>query len=375
MVEIKQIKPSRNNLLKFIKFQLALYKDNKYFVPPLIIDELDTLNPDKNPAFDFCDGAYFMAYRNEKPVGRIAAIENKQINERCKQKIARFGFFDFIDDQEVSSALLAAAEQWARDRGLTRIVGPLGFTDLDREGMLTFGYDELSTMATNYNYPYYVDHIEKAGYVKDSDWVEFQIAIPEGVPERYKRISDIVAKKYGLKVLKYSSRKKIREEYGHEIFTLVNEAYKDLYQYSLLTERQIKKYIKEYINLLDLDLVTLIADAQGTLQGIGIAMPSMSRALQKSGGKLFPTGWLPLLKGLKGKNDRVDLLLVGIRPEYQGKGVNALLFTDLIPQFIKHGYKLAESNPEMETNAKVQNQWDAFNPRLHRRRRSFCKDL
>lgn len=375
MVEIKQIKPSRSNLLKFIKFQLALYKDNEYFVPPLIIDELDTLNPDKNPAFDFCDGAYFMAYRNGKPVGRIAAIENKQINERCKQKIARFGFFDFIDDQEVSSALLAAAEQWARDRGLTRIVGPLGFTDLDREGMLTFGYDELSTMATNYNYPYYVDHIEKAGYVKDSDWVEFQIAIPEGVPERYKRISDIVAKKYGLKVLKYSSRKKIREEYGHEIFTLVNEAYKDLYQYSLLTERQIKKYIKEYINLLDLDLVTLIADAQGILQGIGIAMPSMSRALQKSGGKLFPTGWLPLLKGLKGKNDRVDLLLVGIRPEYQGKGVNALLFTDLIPQFIKHGYKLAESNPEMETNAKVQNQWDAFNPRLHRRRRSFCKDL
>lgn len=375
MVEIKQIKPSRSNLLKFIKFQLALYKDNEYFVPPLIIDELDTLNPDKNPAFDFCDGAYFMAYRNGKPVGRIAAIENKQINERCKQKIARFGFFDFIDDQEVSSALLAAAEQWARDRGLTRIVGPLGFTDLDREGMLTFGYDELSTMATNYNYPYYVDHIEKAGYVKDSDWVEFQIAIPEGVPERYKRISDIVAKKYGLKVLKYSNRKKIREEYGHEIFTLVNEAYKDLYQYSLLTERQIKKYIKEYINLLDLDLVTLIADAQGTLQGIGIAMPSMSRALQKSGGKLFPTGWLPLLKGLKGKNDRVDLLLVGIRPEYQGKGVNALLFTDLIPQFIKHGYKLAESNPEMETNAKVQNQWDAFNPRLHRRRRSFCKDL
>lgn len=375
MVEIKQIKPSRSNLLKFIKFQLALYKDNEYFVPPLIIDELDTLNPAKNPAFDFCDGAYFMAYRNGKPVGRIAAIVNKQINERCKQKIARFGFFDFIDDQEVSSALLAAAEQWARDRGLTRIVGPLGFTDLDREGMLTFGYDELSTMATNYNYPYYVDHIEKAGYVKDSDWVEFQIAIPEGVPERYKRISDIVAKKYGLKVLKYSNRKKIREEYGHEIFTLVNEAYKDLYQYSLLTERQIKKYIKEYINLLDLDLVTLIADAQGTLQGIGIAMPSMSRALQKSGGKLFPTGWLPLLKGLKGKNDRVDLLLVGIRPEYQGKGVNALLFTDLIPQFIKHGFKFAESNPEMETNAKVQNQWDAFNPRLHRRRRSFCKDL
>lgn len=375
MVEIKQIKPTHSNLLKFIKFQLGLYKGNEFFVPPLILDELDTLNPGKNPAFDFCEGAYFMAYRNGKPVGRIAAIENKQINERYKQKIARFGFIDFIDDQEVSSALLAAAEQWARDRGLTRIVGPLGFTDLDREGMLTFGFDELSTMATNYNHPYYVDHIEKAGYTKDSDWVEFQIAIPEGVPERYKRISDIVAKKYGLKVLKYSSRKKIREDYGHEIFSLVNEAYKDLYQYSLLTERQIAKYIKEYINLLDLDLVTLIADADGKLQGIGIAMPSMSRALQKSGGKLFPTGWIPLLKGLKGKNDRVDLLLVGIRPEYQGKGVNALLFTDLIPQFIKHGFKFAESNPEMETNAKVQNQWDAFNPRPHRRRRSYCKNL
>ncbi len=375
MIEIRQISPTRRQLKEFTHFHIDLYKDNPYFVPPLVVDDLDTLNPEKNPAFDFCEADYFMAYRDGKPVGRIAAIINRQVNEASGQKAARFGFVDFIDDKEVSGALLARVEQWAREKGMEKVIGPLSFTDLDKEGCLIEGFDQLSTMATIYNYPYYPEHFEHHGYVKESDWVEYLIAIPDGIPEKHLRIAEIVKKKFGLKVVKYKSRRKIKEEYGKALFHLINDAYKDLYQFSRLTDRQIDKYIDDYLSLLDLDLVTIITDAEGTIVGVGISMPSMSRALQKSRGRFFPMGWWHLLKGLKGKNDRVDLLLVAVRPDYQAKGVNALLFVDLIPQYIKKGFKWAESNPEMEGNAKVQNQWEAFNPKLNKRRRSYVKYL
>lgn len=375
MVEVKQIEPTKSNLKDFIQFELDLYKGNQYHVPPLLMDEMGTLNPKENPAFDFCDAAYFMAYRDGKPVGRIAGIINHQVNKSTGEKDARFGFIDFIDDYEVSEALLKAVEEWGRKKGMTKIIGPLSFTDLDKEGMLIEGYNELSTMATIHNYPYYREHIERLGYEKESDWVEFLMEVPDAVPEKHNRIADIIKRKYDLRVLKYTSRKKIKDEYGRALFHLINLAYKELYQYSPLTERQISHYIDEYLNLLNLDLVTLVVDKEDQLVAVGISMPSMSRALQKSGGKLFPFGWWHLLKGLKGKNDRVDLLLVGVRPDYQNKGVNALLFQDLIPQYIKYGYKYAESNPELESNAKVQNQWEAFSPRQHRRRRSFKKIL
>lgn len=375
MVEVKKISKERSDLKKFIQFQLNLYKGNEYFVPPLVSDDIATLDPEKNPAFDFCEADYFMAYKDGKPAGRIAGIINKQVNESMGEKAARFGFVDFIDDEEVSSALLNAVEEWGREKGMEKVIGPLSFTDLDQEGCLIEGFDKLSTMATIYNYPYYRDHFEKRGYEKESDWVEFVMEVPDAVPEKHLRIAEIVKKKFNLRVVKYTSRKKIKKDYGRQIFYLVNDAYKDLYQFSHLTERQIDKYIEEYINLLDLSLVTLIVDAEDKLVGIGISMPSMARALQKSGGKFFPFGWYHLLKGLKGRNDRVDLLLVGVLPEYQAKGVNALLFVDLIPQFIKHGFKYAESNPEMETNSKVQNQWEVFNPQLVKRRRSFKKKI
>ncbi len=375
MVEVKQIEPTKSNLKKFIQFELDLYKGNDSHVPPLVLDELNTLSPTVNPAFDFCEAAYFMAYRDGKPVGRIAGIINHQVNKATGELDARFGFIDFIDDYEVSEALLGAVEEWGRSKGMTKIIGPLSFTDLDKEGMLIEGFDQLSTMATIHNYPYYPQHIERLGYEKESDWVEFLMEVPDGIPEKHNRIADIVKKKYGLRVLKYTSRKKIKDEYGRALFHLINEAYKDLYQYSPLTERQISHYIDEYLNLLNLDLVTLIVDKEDQLIAVGISMPSMSRALQKSGGKMLPFGWWHLLKGLKGKNDRVDLMLVGVRPDYQNKGVNALLFQDLIPQYIKYGYKYAESNPEMETNSKVQNQWEAFAPHQHKRRRSFRKIL
>lgn len=375
MIEVKKISPTKKNLRKFTQFQIDLYRGNGCYVPPLISDDVKTLDPKENPAFDFCEAQCFMAYEDGRPVGRVAAIINNAVNERSGEKSVRFGFLDFEDNPEVSGALMKAVEQWGKERGMTRVIGPLGFTDLDHEGMLVEGFDELSTMATIYNYPYYPEHIERLGYAKDSDWKEFVMDVPDGIPEKMNRVADIVKKRTGLKVKKYTSRKKIKEEYGRALFELVNEAYDQLYEYSPLTDRQIEYYIDQYLDLLDLDLVTIIVDGEEKLVGVGISMPSMSRALQKAKGRLFPFGWIPLLKGLKGKNDRVDLLLVAVKPEYQSKGVNALLFQDLIPYYIKRGFKWAESNPEMETNAKVQSQWDYFTHRQHRRRRSYVKNI
>lgn len=375
MIEIREIPLTPKALKKFTQFQIDLYEDNPYYVPPLISDDVATLNPKKNPAFDFCDVRCFMAYKGDKPVGRIAAIINNKLNEKTGAKDIRFGFIDFIDEIEVSRGLLEKVEEWARERGLERVVGPLGFTDMDYEGMLVEGFDQLSTMATIYNYSYYPEHMNALGYDKDSDWVEYVMEVPDAIPEKHNRISEIVKKKFGLRVVKFTSKKEIKEKYGYALFQLINEAYEKLYQYSPLSDRQIEHYIDVYLGLLDLSLVSCIVDSEDKLVGVGISMPSMSRALQKSKGKYLPFGWYYLLKGLKGKNDRVDLLLVAVKPEYQGKGVNALLFQDLIPAYIAHGYKYAESNPELETNAKVQNQWDSFTHKQNKRRRSFAKIL
>ncbi len=377
-VIIKEITPTKGNLKKFVKFPIKLYKGNPYYIPPLIVDEINTLSPDKNPAFDECETAFFLAYKEGKIVGRIAAIICHEINIQSDDSEVRFGFVDFIDDKEVVKALFDTVENWAKERHIKKIIGPLGFTDLDHEGMLVDGFEELGTMATIYNYPYYPKRIEELGYKPDAEWVEFVFNIPTEIPEKHNRISEIVKKKFGLKVKKFNSRKEIKEKYGKEIFQLVNEAYADLYGYCALSEEQINYYIDLYIPMLNLDLVSLIVDSEEKLVGIGIAMQSMSRALQKSKGKLFPFGWIPLLKALKGKpntNDRVDLMLVAVKPEYQGKGVNALLFQDLIPSFNKWGFKYAESNPELADNNKVQNQWEAFDHRLHRRRKAFIKRL
>lgn len=375
MLEIKQIQPTRSALRDFTQFQIDLYRGNDYYVPPLVSDDIEALSPGKNPAFDFCEAAYFMAYRDGKPVGRIAAIINSQVNRSCDSKICRFGFMDFVDDMEVSRALFDAAEDWGRRKGMNKMVGPLGFTDMDREGLLVEGFEELSTMATNYNYPYYAGHVEAAGYAKESDWVEFLLQVPDKVPERYDRIATLVKEKLNLRIQKYTSRKKAKAEIGHKLFRLINEAYKDLYQYSQLTDRQIDYYVDYYLGLVNLDLLTFVMDKDDNLVGLGIALPSLSRGLQKAQGRLLPFGWYHLLKALKGKNDRVDLLLVAVHPDYQNRGVNALMFQDLLPHFIRLGFKYAETNPEMETNAKVQSQWEVFNPRQHRRRRSYAKDI
>lgn len=375
MIKIKEIPLTPKELKKFTQFQIDLYDGNPYFVPPLIMDDVGTLNPKQNPAFDTCECRCFMAYKGNKPVGRVAAIINNLVNEKSGAKDIRFGFIDFIDEIEVSRALLEKVEQWGKEKGMTRVIGPLGFTDLDHEGMLIEGFDQVGTMATIYNYSYYPEHMHALGYEKDTDWVEYLVEVPEAIPEKHNRIAEIVKKKFGFRVVKFDSKKEIKQKYGRALFELVNEAYENLYQFSPLTRRQINYYIDIYLGLLDLSLVTCIVDKDDKLVGVGISMPSMSEALQKSKGKLFPTGWYHLLKGLKGKNDKVDLLLVAIKPELQGKGVNALLFQDLIPQYIAHGYKCAESNPELEANSKVQNQWEAFPNRQHKRRRAYAKTI
>lgn len=374
-VEIKALRPEKSDLKKMVKFGIKLYEGNPCYVPPLIMDDVNTLRPDRNPAFDFCEAQSFMAYRDGRPVGSITAIINRVVNERTGNRDLRFGFLDFIDDAEVVDALFKAAEEWGRDRGMTSMVGPMGFTDMDHEGMLIEGFDELGTMATIYNHPYYPHHMERMGFVKDVDWVEYRMTVPDSVPDKYLRIAGIVRKKYNLRVLKYTSKKRIKEEYGQAIFDLINEAYDGLYGYSPLTQRQIDYYIGQYLGILRLDDVCLIVDADDKLVGVGISIPSFSRALQKSGGKLFPTGWWHLLKVLRGKSDTVDLLLVAIKPEYQSKGVNALLFADLLPRYIANGYRWAESNLELEDNASVQLQWQYFERRQHRRRRSWRRPI
>lgn len=367
---------SPKELKTFIRFNYELYKNNPYSVPDLYDDMLNTFSPEKNAAFEFCEADYFLAYKDNKLVGRVAAIINRRANETWNKKEVRFGWIDFIDDLEVSKALLATVEDWGRQRGMEAIVGPLGFTDMDAEGMLVEGFDQLGTMATIYNYPYYPEHMEKLGYEKEADWVEFKLTVPDKLPEKFVRISEIILQKYNLKIKKLSRKELKEKNYGQRIFDLINEAYAPLYGYSKMTQRQIDQYIKMYLPLIDLRMVSLVEDAEENLVAVGISMPSLSKALQKAKGRMLPFGWFHLLKALFIKKPKVlDLLLVGVKPEYQSKGVNALLFYDLVPVYQQMGFKYGESNPELELNKKVQAQWTAFESVQHKRRRAFKKNI
>ena len=374
-ITITPLKPTRSELLRYVKFAINLYKDNSCYVPPLVIDEIATLSPDKNPAFDVCRAQSFMAYRDGKPVGRITGIINDLVNHKNNVKELRFGFVDFIDDAEVTDALFKAVENWGKNNGMDTVIGPLGFSDMDHEGMLIEGFDEVGTMATIYNYPYYADHMVRMGFEKEIDWVEYRLTVPDALPEKYGRIAQIVKNKYNLRSVPLTSRKKVKEQYGKALFKLINEAYDNLYGFSPLTEKQIDYYVDQYLGLIRLDCVSVIVDQDDEIVAVGISMPSLSEGLIKSRGKLFPTGWIHLLKALKGKTDVVDLLLVAVKPEYQNKGVNALIFADLVPAFIAAGYKEAESNPELEGNESVQKQWEYFTRRQHRKRRAWRKKI
>ena len=375
-VEIRKLEPTKKELLKFIHFPIdVLYNDSTCYVPDLVSDMLSTFLPSENPAYEFCESAFFMAYRDGKPVGRIAGIINSLVNQREQKQEGRFGFVDFIDDEEVVDALMRAVEQWAKEKGMTSLTGPLGFTDMDPEGCLIEGFDQLGTQATIYNYPYYPKHFERLGFVKDVDWVEFKVIVPEQIPEKMVKIGNIVQHRFNLHLVKMNSTKELVKKYGNEIFALINESYDSLFGYSPLSEKQVKHYINVYLPFLPLDHISLVADANDKLVGVGISVPSLSRALIKSRGRMLPFGWYHMLKAIKHEGRIVDLLLIAVAPEYQSKGVNSLFFVDLIPAFNKRGYEWAETNIELENNENVQKQWQYFDIKQHKRRRAFTKDI
>ena len=379
-VTIKKVS-NRREMKAFVRFNYELYKDCPYAVPDLLEDTLDTFNPRKNAAFDFCEADCFLALREGKIVGRIAAIINHKANRTWGTNNARFGWIDFVDDEEVSRALLEAAEKWGRDHGCDKLTGPLGFTDMDPEGMLTGGYDQLSTMSTTYNYPYYPKHMERLGYTKEVDWVERKILTPEkdrpAHMDKYFRVAEMSAKRYNLHIRKFKNAREIRQGgWAQKIFDVVNKAYAPLYGYSEMTPKQIEQYVREYMPFLDMRLVTTVEDADGRIVAMGVGMPSLSRAIQKAHARLFPFGWIHLAKALYFKHaDIVDLLLVAVLPEYQNKGVNAMLFADLIPVCQQMGFKFVETHPQLETNEKSQGQWAYLDAEIHKRRRCWQKPL
>jgi len=372
-LEIREVHTSKQ-MKDFVKFPLSLYKNHPFYVPALIFDDLATLDPKKNPAYDFCESVCFLAYRNGKIVGRIAGLINHKANEGWKVKNVRFGWYDAIDDLEVTKALMDVVEGWGKKKGMNEIIGPLGFTDMDPEGMLLEGYELIGTLATIYNYPYYPVHMEKLGFEKEVDWKEYRIFIPETIPDRYQRMSAIVSEKFGLRIVQEKSLKKLVKRYGTKLFQLVNETYNILYGFSTLTERQMQYYIKMYLSFARTDLISIIVDKDDNVVGMGITMPSLSKAMQKSKGSLFPFGFIHMLKALK-KNDVVDFYLMAVHPDFQNKGVSAMIFADLYPVFHKNGLKMAETNPELETNSKIQLLWSEFNPQPVRRRRVFKKEI
>ena len=365
---------SKKELKEFIRFGIKLYKDCEFAAPPLLMDDLLNLSKGKNPALDFCEAAYFIAYKNGKIVGRIAAIINPVSNKTWNQNHARFGWVDFLDDAEVSTSLFEKAISWAKEKGMTAIHGPLGFTDLDHEGTLIQGYDRLGTLATIYNYPYYPKHFEQYGFVKDVDYKEYLITIPEVFPEKYFRIAEIVKQKYNLTSKYFKTRKEVVDNYALKVFDLLNLCYKDLYGFTQLNDKQIAFYIKLYFSFFRLDTISVVVDDKDDVIALGIAMPSFTKALQKAKGKLLPFGWYFMLRALK-KNDIVDLYLMAVHPDYQSKGVNAIMFADIMPNSAKNGYKYAETNPELETNTKMSSQWDSFEYENHKIRRVYTKDI
>ncbi|MBR2771241.1 MAG: N-acetyltransferase [Bacteroidales bacterium] len=377
-VEIKKVS-SRRDLKKFVEFHYDLYKGNKYDAPNLFSDDMNTLDEQKNAAFEFCEAEYYIAYKDGKVAGRVAAIINHHANEKWQRKSVRFGWIDFIDDTEVSEALMKAVEDYGRKKGMTEVIGPLGFTDMDPEGMLTYGFEELGTMATLYNYPYYPKHIERlGGYVKDNDYVEYKVYVPDKIPEKMVKISEMIMKRYNLHVRTTTKKEVFEEGMGQKIFDVINETFGHLYGYSTLSENQIKQYVDMYFPMIDLDLVPIIEDwstEEHKVVGVGITLPSLTLALQKCWrGRLYPFGWWHILRALKmHKAPCADLLLIGVLPEYRKKGANALLFYHLIPFYQKYGFAWGETHVEMETNDKVQSQWMYFEHEQHKRRRCYKK--
>lgn len=380
-VIVSQISTAKE-MRAFVRFNYELYKDCPYAVPDFLEDTLETLDSRSNPAFRFCETAFFLARKDGRIVGRIAAIINTRANERWGRKEVRFGWIDFVDDLEVSKALLETVENWGKEKGMDSIVGPLGFTDLDPEGMLTEGFNQLSTINTIYNYPYYPQHLAQLGYVKETGWVERKVFFPRADHEannaKYFRIAQVAKERYGFRLRHFRNKSEIRKGgYVEKMLGVINKAYANLYGYNELDEQQMRWYAKRFLQMLDRQYLSVVENPEGEIIGVGVCMPSLSRAVQKAKAKLFPFGWWYLVKELwlKKNHQILDMLLIGVLPEYQDKGANALFFADTIPYGLEHGFEWAESHPQLEDNLAGQMQWKNLDCSIHKRRVAFSKPL
>ena len=378
MIHIEKV-TNRKGLLKFIQFRYDLYKDDPNDVPYLFFDEVNNLDKRKNASFEQCEADYFIAYKDCKAVGRVAAIINFDANKRWDKKVVRYGWFDFIDDIEVSTALLKTVEDWGRERGMTKMTGPMGFADTDREGMLIEGFEEYGTMYASYNYPYYPKHMEQLGFQKDNDYVQCRVKVPEKVPEKFAKLAQMVEKRYNLHVHKLTRNELMKQGYGRKVFKMLNTTYNNLYGFAPLTDNKVDQLVEQYIRIADMNLISVIMDGNENdkMVGFGITFPSLTYAMRKSrNGRLLPLTWWRLLDAIKWhRADTVDMLLIGVLPEYRSKGANALIFNDLIRQYQAYGFKWAEAMPQMETNEHMLGQWQYLEADYHRRLRCFSKML
>jgi GNAT superfamily N-acetyltransferase len=371
-VVLKEIRTTRQ-ICQFIRFAEGLYRGNPYYVPALMMDEMNTLHPKKNPSFAHCEARYWLAYQDGRIVGRVAGILNHKHMEKWNEIYLRFGWLDFVDDLAVSTALLGAVEDWARELGMEAVHGPLGFTDLDRAGMLVEGFDELGTLATLYNHPYYPEHLDQLGYRKAVDWVEYELKVEKEPPEKVTRAAKKVLKRNNLRLVDIR-RKSDLLAYVPQLFNLINEEYSHLYGTLPLTDAEMQHYTDAYFGFIDPDYVPFIVNEDDEMVAFGVTIPSLSKALQKSRGRLLPFGWWPLLRALR-NNDRADLYLVAVKKRYQGQGLTLVMMEHIYRVFAEHGITIAESNPELETNVDIQGQWKLMEKRQHKRRRVFIKKL
>ncbi|MDR0713470.1 MAG: N-acetyltransferase [Bacteroidales bacterium] len=358
---------------RFIKFPFKLFENCKYWVPPLISGEIQTLHKDRNPAFEYCEAKYWIAYKNGEPVGRIAGILNHRANDKWRKRLVRFGWVDFIDDPEVSQRLFSTVEDWARERGMTGVHGPLGFTDMDNEGMLVEGFDKLPTIDNIYNYPYYVTHLERLGYEKAEDWIQYIFNASQPIPEKVQRISQLILKKYNLQVLKFESVREILPR-AKEVLDVLNAAFVNLYGFVALTDKEIDHYVKQYFSYIKPEYVCFVSDATGKIIGFAVSMPSLSKAMQKAKGRLFPFGFIHILKALR-KNDTIDLYLNGVLPEWQKKGIHSIYHAELNKAYIRNNVTVAISNQQLESNVDAISAWKDYQKEMYIRRRCYRKTI
>lgn len=369
VIEVK----TTDQLKQFVRFPMDLYKNNPYYVPSFINDEINIWNPAENPAMQYSEAKQFLAFKDNQIVGRIAVMINHKEEKELGIRKVRFGWIDFIDDREVSKALIDTVITYAKEKSIKKIEGPMGFTNLDKAGMLTLGFDKLATMIGIYNHRYYPEHLENLGLQKEKEWVEFEILFPETLPEKIYKFNELISQKYKLKVLKFKSKEEILQ-YVDAMFDLLDETYKHLSTYTPISDEQRKTYKEKYFKLIDKDFIICISDADNNLVSFAITMPSYSKALQKSKGKLFPFGWWHFLQAGR-KNDRANFYLIGIHPDYQRRGVTSIIFKEIWDIFNKKGVKYLETNPELEENKSIQLLWQDYNPVNHKRRRTYSLNI